>query len=77
MEIKVGAYDIRGHIAERFGYVNRAPPDAWLDAFVARILRSPSRNRDQQLVNVASLPTDAELQASWDALITSVRRPAA
>ncbi|VTU16433.1 hypothetical protein [Variovorax sp. RA8] len=31
----------------------------------------------KKLVNVASLPTDAELQASWDAFITSVQRPAA
>ena len=31
----------------------------------------------KKLLNVASLPPDAELQASWDAFIASVQRPGA
>jgi hypothetical protein len=34
LEVLLGADDIRGELAERYGYVNRALPDAELDAFV-------------------------------------------
>ncbi|MEV4617392.1 enoyl-CoA hydratase/isomerase family protein [Asanoa sp. NPDC049573] len=34
LEILVGAQDFDGDLAERYGYVNRAVPDADLDAFV-------------------------------------------
>jgi enoyl-CoA hydratase/carnithine racemase len=34
LEVLLGAGDIDGNLAERYGYVNRALPDAELDAFV-------------------------------------------
>jgi enoyl-CoA hydratase/carnithine racemase len=34
LEVLIGADDISGDLAERYGYVNRALPDAELDAFV-------------------------------------------
>ena len=34
LEVLLGADDIRGDLAELYGYVNRALPDAELDAFV-------------------------------------------
>src|SRR6185437_5236183 len=34
LEVLLGADDIPGDLAERYGYVNRALPDAELDAFV-------------------------------------------
>ena len=83
MEIMVGADDINGDIAERYGYVNRSLPDAKLDSFVDELaMRIASFDRQavidtKKLVNAANLPTDAELQASWDAFIASVQRPAA
>jgi enoyl-CoA hydratase/carnithine racemase len=83
MEIMVGADDINGDIAERYGYVNRSLPDVKLDSFVDDLaMRIASFDRQavidtKKLVNAASLPTDAELQASWDAFIASVQRPAA
>jgi enoyl-CoA hydratase/carnithine racemase len=83
MEIMVGADDINGDVAERYGYVNRTLPDAQLDAFVDGLAtRIASFDRQavietKKLVNVASLPPDAEIQASWNAFIASVQRPAA
>src|SRR6202035_3096246 len=34
LEVLLGSDDIRGELAERYGYVNRSLPDAELDAFV-------------------------------------------
>jgi enoyl-CoA hydratase/carnithine racemase len=34
LEVLLGADDISGELAERYGYVNRALPDAELDAFI-------------------------------------------
>ncbi|WP_078031402.1 enoyl-CoA hydratase/isomerase family protein [Massilia sp. KIM] len=82
LEILVGADDIGGELAERYGYVNRALPDAELDAFVdglARRIASFEREaivETKKLVDVASLPPDAEMQPGWDAFIASVKRPA-
>jgi enoyl-CoA hydratase/carnithine racemase len=39
MEAILGADDFNGEQAERYGWVNRALPDAELDAFVARLAR--------------------------------------
>lgn len=36
LEVLLGADDFRGDLAERYGYVNRALPDAELDEFVDR-----------------------------------------
>src|ERR1700675_2050152 len=63
--------DIRGELAERYGYVNRSLPDAELDAFVdALATRIASYDKwaianTKRLVNDASLPPDIELAAGW------------
>jgi enoyl-CoA hydratase/carnithine racemase len=83
LEVLLGADDIGGDLAELYGYVNRALPDAELDVFVdalaSRIATfdKQSLRETKQLVNVASLPPDAEIAPEWDAFKASVRRPAA
>jgi enoyl-CoA hydratase/carnithine racemase len=83
IEILIGSDDISGELAERYGYVNRALPDAELDAFVdglARRIASFDRQaiaETKRLINNASLPADSEMQPEWDAFINSVSRPAA
>ncbi|MBU1374918.1 MAG: enoyl-CoA hydratase/isomerase family protein [Alphaproteobacteria bacterium] len=83
IEILIGAEALNGDLAERYGYVNRALPDAELDGFVDR-LATRIAGFDHQaiidtkhLVDVASLPPDEEIRLGWDAFITSVQRPAA
>jgi enoyl-CoA hydratase/carnithine racemase len=83
LEVLLGADDIPGDLAERYGYVNRALPDAELDAFVeALAMRIASFDKQaivetKNLVNIASLPPDAEIAPEWDACFASVQRPAA
>ena len=78
----LGADDIRGDLAELYGYVNRALPDAELDAFVnALAVRIASFDKQaiadtKYLVDIASLPSDAEIAPEWDAFLASVARPA-
>jgi enoyl-CoA hydratase/carnithine racemase len=83
MEILIGADDFDGELAERYGYVNRALPDAELDGFVdALAIRIASFDRQaiadtKKLVDLASMPPDAEMQPGWDTFIKSVQRPGA
>jgi enoyl-CoA hydratase/carnithine racemase len=82
LEVLLGADDIPGDLAERYGYVNRALPDVELDAFVdALAMRIASFDKQaiaetKNFVNVASLPPDAEIAPEWDACIASIQRPA-
>ena len=82
LEILLGADDIHGELAERYGYVNRSVPDAELDTFVdALAMRIASFDKEaiadtKRLVNAASLPSDADIAPEWDAFITSLQRPA-
>jgi enoyl-CoA hydratase/carnithine racemase len=82
LEVLLGADDIDGALAELYGYVNRALPDSELEAFVdALAIRIASFDRNaiadtKRLVDVASLPTDAEIMPEWEAFIASVNRPA-
>jgi len=75
--------DIPGDLAERYGYVNRALPDAELDHFVDALARRIARFGKQciadikRLVDIASLPPDSEIGAEWDAFLASVQRPQA
>jgi len=75
--------DIRGDLAEAYGYVNRSLPDAALDDFVdALATRIASFDKwaianTKRLVNAASLPPDVEIAAGWEACMTSITRPAA
>jgi len=81
-EVLLSSEDIRGEQAEAYGYVNRALPDAELDAFVEALANRISRfdkwaiANTKRLVNT-SLPPDVELGAGWDACIASLGRPAA
>jgi enoyl-CoA hydratase/carnithine racemase len=83
LEVLLGADDIRGELAEAYGYVNRSLPDAELDGFVdALAARIASYDKwaianTKRLVNAASLPPDVEIAAGWEACMTSIGRPAA
>jgi enoyl-CoA hydratase/carnithine racemase len=83
LEVLLGSDDIRGDIAELFGYVNRSLPDAGLDQFVdALATRIASFDKwaianTKRLVNEASLPPDVEISAGWEACLKSLSRPAA
>ncbi len=80
LEVLMGSDDIRGDLAEVYGYVNRALPDAELDAFVDSLAgRISSFDKwaianTKRLVN-AALPADVEMAAGWDACIDSLARP--
>jgi enoyl-CoA hydratase/carnithine racemase len=82
IEVLLSSEDISGVQAEAYGYVNRALPDADLDAFVeALATRIAGFDKwaianTKRLVNT-SLPPDVELGAGWDACIASLGRPAA
>ncbi|MGF7162213.1 enoyl-CoA hydratase/carnithine racemase [Rhodoligotrophos appendicifer] len=83
LEVLLGADDVDGELAERYGYVNRSFPDAELDAFVdALATRIATFDRQalvetKTLVNVASLPADSDIAPEWDAFLSSLKRPAA
>jgi enoyl-CoA hydratase/carnithine racemase len=82
LEVLLSSDDIRGDLAERYGYVNRALPDAELDDFVTTLANRIGSfdkwaiGNTKRLVN-ASLPPDVEIAAGWDACMSSVARPAA
>src|SRR5882762_1501930 len=82
LEVLLGADDIGGNLAELYGYVNRSLPDAELDAFVdALAVRISSFDKQamadtKRLVNLNSLPPDAEIAPEWDALTAALGRPA-
>jgi enoyl-CoA hydratase/carnithine racemase len=82
LEVLLSSEDFSAEQAEAYGYVNRALPDADLDAFVdALATRIAGFDRwaianTKRLVNT-SLPPDVELGAGWDACIASLGRPAA
>jgi len=79
MEVLLSSDDIRAELAQAYGYVNRALPDAELDAFVdALAARIASFDKwaianTKRLVN-ASLPRDVEIAEGWDACIKSIVR---
>jgi len=83
LEVLLGADDIDGDLAERYGYVNRALPDAELDTFVdALALRISSFDKQaiaetKHLANVSTLPSDAEIAPEWEAFLAALARPAA
>jgi enoyl-CoA hydratase/carnithine racemase len=82
LEVLLGSDDIRGDLAEAYGYVNRSLPDAELDGFVeALATRIASFDKwaianTKRLVNANSLPPDVEMAAGWNACIASLARPA-
>jgi enoyl-CoA hydratase/carnithine racemase len=83
LEVLLGADDVDGGLAERYGYVNRSFPDAELDAFVdALATRISTFDRQaiaetKRLVDVASLPPDSDIAPEWGAFLSALNRPAA
>jgi enoyl-CoA hydratase/carnithine racemase len=83
LEVLIGADDIPGDLAERYGYVNRSLPDSGLDAFVdglaTRIASFDKQaiSETKRFVDVASLPPDFEIAPEWDVCLASIMRPAA
>ena len=82
LEVLLSSEDIRADQAEAYGYINRALPDAELDAFVETLATRIAKfdkwaiAQTKRLVNT-SLPPDVELGAGWDACIASLGRSAA
>jgi len=83
LEVLLGADDVNGDLAELYGYVNRSLPDNELDAFVDALARRIS-SFDRQaiaetklLIDLNSLPSDAEIAPEWEAFTASLGRPAA
>jgi enoyl-CoA hydratase/carnithine racemase len=82
LEVLLGSEDIRGDLAQAYGYVNRSLPDADLEGFVdALATRIASFDKwaianTKRLTNT-SLPPDVEIAEGWDACIKSIARPAA
>src|SRR5579872_4083132 len=78
LEIILGANDFDGDTAERYGYVNRALPDAELDGFVdalARRIASFDRRAiaaAKHLVNKVSLPSADRLLDALNSFQTSL-----
>src|SRR5471032_492872 len=83
LEILLTGEDISGDLAERYGYVNRALPDAELDLFVDTMARRIAGFDKQaiaaikRLVDVPTLPSDIEIGAEWAAFLDSAHRPQA
>src|SRR4030095_6346512 len=83
LEIILGANDFDGETAERYGYVNRALPDAELDSFVdvlARRIASFDRRAiaaAKNLINQVSLPSADRLLDALTSFETSLTWPEA
>jgi len=83
LEIVLGANDFDGDTAERYGYVNRALPDAELDGFVdalARRIASFDRRpiaAAKNLINQVSLPSADRLLDALNSFQTSLTWPEA
>src|SRR6478672_12205429 len=83
LEIVLGANDFDGETAERYGYVNRALPDAELDGFVdalARRIASFDRSpiaAAKHLINQVSLPGADRLLDSITSFETALTWPEA
>src|SRR2546425_2290955 len=83
LEIILGANDFDGEAAERYGYVNRALPDAQLDGFVdvlARRIASFDRRpiaAAKNLINQVSLPPFDRLLDALNSFTTALTWPEA
>ena len=81
LEIVLGADDFDGDTAERYGYVNRALPDAELDGFVDALARRissfdrPAIATAKRLINDVSLPSSDSLLEGLTSFLTALTRP--
>ena len=82
LEIVLGAEDFDGETAERYGYVNRALPDAELDGFVDALARRissfdrPAIATAKRLINDVSLPSSDSLLEGLTSFLPALTRPA-
>ncbi|MGW7672700.1 enoyl-CoA hydratase/isomerase family protein [Streptomyces sp. NPDC054775] len=80
-EVMLGGEDFNGELAERYGYVNRAVPDASFESFVDSFATRVSRWDRQVLsdikgfVNELTLPDDDIFIRQSDAFWASASRP--
>src|SRR5712664_3268809 len=83
LEIVLGANDFDGDTAERYGYVNRALPDAELDSFVDALARRISTfdgraiAAAKRLINQVSLPSADNLLSALNSFQTALTWPEA
>jgi enoyl-CoA hydratase/carnithine racemase len=77
LEIILGANDFDADTAERYGWINRAMPDAKLDAFVNDFVRRvlsfdrQALRSAKSIINHAGLPDRASLQSTQDIFFQS------
>lgn len=82
LEVVLGADDIPAELAERYGYINRALPDAELDWFVDRFARrlagfeKYALAETKRFVDQLSLPDDSIFPPALDQFFVSTARPA-
>src|SRR6202789_730954 len=74
LEVLLSSEDIRGEQAEAYGYVNRALPDADLDAYVEALATRIAKFDKWAIANIkrlvnTSLPPEVEMGSGWDACI--------
>src|SRR5438552_7607969 len=81
LEIVLGATDFDGDTAERYGYVNRALPDAELDGFVDQLARRIASfdgraiTAAKNLINQVSLPSADRLLDALNSFQTALTWP--
>jgi len=81
LEIVLSASDFDGETAERYGYVNRALPDAELDGFVDRLARriasfdARAIGAAKNLINQVSLPSPDRLLDSLNSFERALTWP--
>ena len=80
LEILLGGEDFPAALAAEYGYVNRVVPDAELEEFTDRFARRIAAFDRvavagiKQLVDLGSLPPDAELVSGFSAYLTTAGR---
>jgi enoyl-CoA hydratase/carnithine racemase len=83
IEIILGAEDFNAETAERYGWINRAIPEAELDDFVARFVRrvvsfdGQALSTAKAIINRCGLPDPAQLQQTQDTFFTTFGWPGA
>lgn len=81
LEIVISGEDFDAQLAERYGWINRALPDAQLDAFVEAMAQRIASfdkyavSETKRLLNRATLPQDGDLTETQDAFLTATQRP--
>ena len=83
IEIILGSDDYDAEMAERYGWINRAVPEAELDAFVAEFVRrllsfdSEALATAKSILNETGLPDQARLEETQTTFSAVLRSPSA